>query len=82
VTDTHWVTLAPPTLSAIQPPTGRMKAPINGPIQANVRAEGPSGFTMSWVMTPSTMTCWKPKMTLIARANPAEYPMKLPKVIV
>jgi Rrf2 family protein len=33
---THCVTLAPPNLSAIQPPTGRMKAPMKGPIQAKV----------------------------------------------
>ena len=29
-----WVTMEPPTLSEIQPPTGRMAAPTKGPIQA------------------------------------------------
>ena len=28
------VTIEPPTLSAIQPPTGRISAPTKGPIQA------------------------------------------------
>ena len=29
-----WVTMEPPTLSEIQPPTGRISAPTKGPIQA------------------------------------------------
>lgn len=70
--ETIWVTLAPPTLSAIQPPTGRIKAPMKGPIQAYINADGPFGFS-ALVMVPSAPTVWvKPKITLIARAKPAE----------
>ena len=68
----HWVTRAPPSLSAITPPTGRISAPMNGPIQANISAEGPFGFGVSWVITPSTTMCWKPKTTLIVRPIAAE----------
>ncbi len=33
-TEITWVTMEPPTLSEIQPPSGRIRAPMNGPIQA------------------------------------------------
>ena len=57
--------------SAIIPPIGRIKAPIKGPVQAYIKALGPFGFTVSWVITPSTMMCWNPKMTLIANPKAA-----------
>src|SRR5699024_11673548 len=40
MTEMTWVTMAPPSLSEIQPPTGRISAPTKGPIQAQVRALG------------------------------------------
>ena len=76
------VTFAPPALSAQMPPIGRINAPMNGPIHANIRAEGPLVFTMSWVNTPSTSTWLKPKTTLMVSASAAEKPIKLPNVMV
>ena len=64
------------------PPIGRISAPMNGPVQAYINALGPFGFTVVWVITPSTAICWKPKTTLIARPKAAAYPIKEPKVIV
>jgi hypothetical protein len=33
-TEITWVTMEPPTLSEIQPPSGRTAAPTKGPIHA------------------------------------------------
>ena len=50
------VTRAPPTLSASQPPTGRISAPRKGPIQANS-----SGLTPgNWLLISSGKPAEKP----------------------
>ena len=56
---------------------------MKGPIQANIKALGPFGFTMSCVITPlASATCRNPKITLMASGKAAENPMKDPKVMV
>src|SRR5690554_215003 len=80
MTEMIWVTMEPPTLSDIQPPMGRIRAPTKGPIQAQVRALGPSGLAMRERL-PSAATCiMLPKITLIDSGRAAEKPMNEPKV--
>ncbi len=80
--ETIWVTIAPPTLSAIFPPTGRINAPINAPTQANINVAGPSGFATCCQTPSAPRICFTPKINLIDRPTAAEYPMNDPKVIV
>src|SRR5690554_807558 len=80
ITEMIWVTIEPPILSEIQPPTGRIKAPTKGPIQAQVRALGPSGL-LTRVTVPSAATSiMLPKIMLIDSGKAAEKPMNEPKV--
>ena len=79
-TEMIWVTIEPPILSEIQPPTGRIRAPTKGPIQAHVSALGASGFTTR-VRVPSTPTSiMLPKITLMDSGSAAEKPMNDPNV--
>src|SRR5690606_34790752 len=75
-----WVTTEPPNLSEIQPPSGRISAPTNGPIQAQVNALGALGLATR-ISSPSAPTAIiLPKITVIDSGSAAEKPIKEPKV--
>ena len=75
-----WVTMEPPTLSEIQPPNGRMRAPTKGPIQAQVKALGASGLATRISVPSAVASIMLPKMTLMESGRAAEKPIKEPKV--
>src|SRR6185436_10148563 len=77
------VTMEPPTLSEIQPPTGRTAAPTKGPIHAYARTLGAFGLLSECCITPLTSGTWlTPKITFIDSGSAIEKPMKEPKVTI
>src|SRR5690606_4919518 len=80
ITEMIWVTMEPPILSEIQPPTGRISAPTKGPIQAQVRALGASGLATRVTEPSAATSIIFPKMMEMDSGRAAEKPMNEPNV--